>query len=69
MKEKSIVTNRHGCIGGLWNKMSNPQRHFYNDLRDYTRKEICPINKEVSQEAFDVISHNFSYLGSCLVIR
>ena len=63
---KDMVKNKYNCNGGLWVKMTNQQRHFYNDLRSYTKKDILP-NKEVSNEIFDVIAHNFAFLGSQLI--
>lgn len=66
MKMKNIVKNKHNCNGGLWNKMTNHQRDFYNSLRAYTKKDILP-NKELDDEIFDVITHNLAFLGSQLI--
>jgi len=66
---KNTVTNKFNCSNPLWVKMDVNQARFYNSVRCYTRKEICPVNKGVTDEAFDVISHNFAYLSSCIFSR
>lgn len=66
---KTLSQNMYKCPVRLWGKMSDKQRIAYNALRSISSDLICPPNLAISKNHFDVISHNFSYLGATYLVE
>lgn len=65
--KRGEIPNLYKCEKALWKKMFKRQRELYNELRSYNQSVISSAKYPLSDECWQVISHNFSYLAAIAV--